>query len=211
MADRSEELPVQRRTLILHIAVTVPVALAIWFALRLLLPPVPGMEEPPARLMFGLGCVAVAVLLALVPGVEAVAHERLASPAIDPLAGYETRRLRVNQRYLQNTLEQTIVFAAGLMLLCWFMEGGGSMRAAVAITAVWVLGRWAFWIGYHRSPLLRAWGAMGMLQSMIVLLYAVYRFGALFLGPVGGAAPLILFGGIEAWLFAVTRKPPRGA
>lgn len=211
MADGPDNPAIQRRTLMIHIAITVPVALAVWFALRLLLPPIPGMDDPLPRVLFGLGCVAVAVLLALVPGVEAIAHERLASPAIDPLAGYETHRLRVNQQYLQNTLEQTVIFAAGLLLLCWFMRDGGSMRAVVAVTAVWILARWAFWIGYHESPLLRAWGAMGMLQSMIVLLYAVYRFGNSVLGPIGGIAPLVIFFGIEAFLFTVTRKPPRDA
>lgn len=47
-------------------------------------------------------------------GVEEVSHERLVSPAFDPLSGFETQRLRINQRYPQNRLEQIIVFTAGL-------------------------------------------------------------------------------------------------
>jgi len=202
------EVAVQRRTTIAHIVASGVVSGGLWLALWLLLPPIPGMGEPFARVMFGLGCVAVAMLLVFVPGVEAVAHERLVSPAIDPLADYETRRMRINARYLQNTLEQSLPFAAGLLLLCYYARDGGAMRAAAAVTAVWILTRWAFWIGYHKSPLLRGWGAAGMLQSMIVLGYVVYRFGESYGGPLLGLAPLILFGAIEAWLFVATARPP---
>ena len=204
----SNDKPPPRRTLVVAIAATLPVALLVWFGLRFLLPPIPGLDAPVDRLAFGLGCVAVAVLLAFLPGIEAVAHERLSSPAVDPLAGYETKRMRVNLRYLQNTLEQLIVFAAGLLLLSWDSADGGAMRAVVATTAVWILARWAFWIGYHRHPLQRAWGAVGVLVSMIVLLYGVFRFGYAYGGLAGGIAPLALFAAIEAWLFAVTARPP---
>ena len=196
-----------RRTLAVAIAATLPFAIALWLALRLMLPSIPGMEEPAARLAVALGCVGLAVLLAFLPGIEAVAHERLFSLAVDPLAGHETRRLRVNLRYLQNTLEQLVVFAVGLLMLAWYCEDGGAMRAVIATTIVWIAGRWAFWVGYHRSSLHRAWGAFGVLQSMIVLLYAVYRFGESLLGPAGGLAPLLLFLGIEAYLFVATSRP----
>ena len=73
---------------------------------------------------------------------------------------------------------------------------------------MWVVARWAFWIGYHKSPLLRGWGAPGMLQSMIVLLYVAYRFGTGFYGQEVGIALLAIFAAIEAILFwAVTRRP----
>jgi hypothetical protein len=83
----------------------------------------------------------LAVLFCLVLGVEAVAHERLSSPAFDPLAGFETRRFRVNQRYLQNTLEQFIVFAVGLFgLAAHSPDGSGCER-------FWRL----LWSGYLRG------------------------------------------------------------
>jgi hypothetical protein len=171
----------------------------LWYALFELLPP------PPARdpSVIAIACCAVAALLALVPGVEAIAHERLFTAAIDPLAGVETHRMRVNFRYLSNTLEQFVVFAAGLLALAAYAPP----RILIIVTVVWVVARWAFWIGYHKSPLLRGWGAPGMLQSMIVLLYVAYRFGTGFYGQEIGIALLAIFAAIEAILFwAVTRR-----
>src|ERR1700761_9205548 len=105
----------QRRATMAPIAVSFPVAGALWFGTVYALPPIAGMDTLPDRLVFAVKCIAVAVLFCLVMGVEAVAHERLRSPAIDPLSGYETRRMRVNLRYLQNTLEQSVIFVPGLL------------------------------------------------------------------------------------------------
>src|SRR5471030_3243668 len=99
-------------------------------------------------MLFTLKCCCIAVLFCLVAGVEAVAHERLSSPAFDPLASFETQRLRVNLRYLQNTLEQFVVFAVGLFGLAAYCPGGASMRAVVATAVVWIVARIAFWSGY---------------------------------------------------------------
>lgn len=213
MAEAGSEervLPTQRRTTIIAILVTVPVALLVWWA-AFQLPPIEGMEDTADRFGFAFALIAAAVLFTLVLGVEAIAHERLVTPAIDPLAGHETRRMRVNHRYLQNTLEQTIVFAAGLLMLAWLVDDGAGMRALVAATIVWVLARWGFWVGYHRSPLLRGWGAAGMLQSMLILLYGTFRFGEAYGGLGGGLAPILLFLAIEAWLFIWTARPQPNA
>jgi hypothetical protein len=191
--------PQQRRTTLSGIAVSAALFLLLWYALFELLPP------PPARdpSVIAIACCAVAALLALVPGVEAIAHERLFTAAIEPLAGVETQRMRVNFRYLSNTLEQFVIFAAGLLALAAYAPP----RILIIVTVVWVVARWAFWIGYHKSPLLRGWGAPGMLQSMIVLLYVAYRFGTGFYGQEIGIALLAIFAAIEAILFwAVTRR-----
>ena len=138
-------------------------------------------------------CFCIAVLFCLVTGVEAVAHERLSSPAFDPLSGSETRRLRVNQRYLQNTLEQILVFATGLLGLVAYCPDGSAMRAVLATSVVWILARFAFWIGYHRSAAMRGLGAPGMALSMIVLLYVAGRIGYEVGGFVGAAVPVMIF------------------
>jgi hypothetical protein len=160
-------------------------------------------------LWFGLKCWCLAVLFCLVTGVEAVAHERLVSPAFDPLADFQTRRLRVNQRYLQNTVEQVIVLAAALFGLTTYCPSGSAMRAVVATTAVWITARFAFWIGYHQSAAMRGLGAPGMALSMVVLVYVASRFGYDLAGPIGGAAPVAAFLAIEAVLFWATRPLPR--
>lgn len=191
--------PHQRRTTLSGIMLSAPATLLLWWLLWKYLPdPVDANS-----LRVAIQCCAVAALMALVAGVEAVAHERLFTAAIDPLAGVETKRMRVNFRYLSNTLEQYVVFAAGTLALSLYV----SAKTLVIVTIVWVLARWAFWIGYHKSPLMRGVGAPGMMQSMIVLLYVAYRFGSDAYGAPVGIGLLVLFGLIEAILFwGVTRR-----
>ena len=186
------------------IAIAAAVAIPLWFGIDRLTPPLPGLDSLGDRMVFALKCWCVAVLFALVTGVEAVAHERLQSPAFDPLTGFTTRRLQVNQRYLQNTVEQIIVFAAALFGLAACCRNGAGMRAVVATTVVWVLARVAFWIGYHNSAAMRGLGAPGMAVSMIVLLYVAVRFGYEFGGPLGAVTPLVVFALIEIVLFRAT-------
>src|SRR5580692_4478330 len=132
------------------IALAAVIAVALWFGVDRFMPPLAGMDSLDARMVFTLKCCCAAVLFCLVTGVEAVAHERLSSPAFDPLAGFETRRLRVNLRYLQNTLEQLVVFAFGLFGLAAYCANGSQMRAVAATTLVWIVARIAFWVGYHQ-------------------------------------------------------------
>jgi hypothetical protein len=195
----------RRRAGMTAIAAAMPVALLLWLAIAYLVSPLAGMDSLGGRMLFTLKCCCVAVLFCLVTGVEAVAHERLFSPAFDPLSGFETRRLRVNQRYLQNTLEQILVFAAGLFGLAAYSPDGSAMRAVLATTIVWILARFAFWIGYHRSAAMRGLGAPGMALSLIVLLYVVWRSGYEIGGFVGAAIPVLTFLAIEAFLFRATR------
>jgi hypothetical protein len=199
--DRRKE----RRSGIAAIAVSGAVSIVLWFALMRLLPPLTGMDDAGARMLVALKCVVVATLFALVAGVEAVAHERLQSDAFDPLAGHQTKRLQVNLRYLQNTLEQTLIFAVALFGLAAYMTSGEAMRAVPAVTVIWVVNRYAFWIGYHRSAAMRGLGAPSMAVSLIVLLYVVALIGADVAGTAGTVALLGLFIAVEAVLFLKTR------
>ena len=156
-------------------------------------------------MLVALKCVAAATLFCFVAGIEAIAHERLQSAAFDPLAGDKTRRLQVNLRYLQNTLEQLIVFAVGLFGLAAYLSGAEAMRVVVATTIVWVLNRFAFWIGYHRSAAMRGLGAPSMIIGLLMLLYVAARIGIDTAGVVGAIVAIGLFLGIEAVLFWKTR------
>jgi len=190
----------QRRTIILGMAAAAPLALGLWVAAYRLLPGEAAARASADPFRFALGLTCVAVLLCLVAGVEAVAHRRLYSAAIDPLAGADPPAMKVDQRYLQQTLEQILVFAAGLFGLAAFAAPETAVRAIAATGTVWILSRWAFWIGYRRAARFRAPGLVGMVQSILVLLWVVWRFGSSIAGPVGGALPIALFLGIEALL-----------
>jgi hypothetical protein len=191
------------------IAASLLVSAALWYGIRFHAPVLDGMDDLPARFAFALKCAALAVLFTLVLGIEAVAHERLVSPAFDPLAGHETRRLRVNQRYLQNTLEQTVVFFVGLLGLAVYLDDGNQMRAVLATAVAWTLGRWAFWAGYHLSAAWRGFGAPSMLLGQLVLGYVGLRVGHDVAGETGAWAVLVAFLLFEALLFWKTATPPK--
>jgi hypothetical protein len=195
----------ERRSGIAAIAVSIAISLALWFALIRLLPPIAGMESVAARMILALKCVAVATLFCFVAGIEAVAHERLQGAAFDPLAGSESKRLKVNLRYLQNTLEQLIVFALGLFGLAFYLTRGESLRALPALTIIWILNRFAFWIGYHRSAALRGLGAPSMVLGLVVLLYVVARIGNDVAGTAGIVVAFGAFLTLEGVLFWKTR------
>jgi hypothetical protein len=192
------------------IAAAAVVAACLWIAIRAFAPPIAGMETLGARMLFALKYLCLATLFCLVTGVEAVAHERLQSAAFDPLAGFETKRLRVNLRYLQNTLEQLIVFGVGLFGLAAYSADGAAMRAVEATTVTWIVARWAFWLGYHRSAAMRGLGAPSMAISLIVLLYVAARIGADAAGIAGAVGIVLAFLAFEALLFRAThaKSPP---
>ncbi len=188
-----------RGTIAGAVAASLPVAIGLWLALRHGLPPI--AADP---MVFALGCSGATVLLALVPGIEAVAHERLFHASIDPLAGRDSPRLVVNQRYVQNTLEQLVTLLPGLFLLAHYEA---DLRVAAATAIVWTLGRWAFWIGYHIGPMWRGLGVFSMVLGQLALLWGVGRFGFDLAGWAGTAALIAPYAAIEAFLFLVLRRP----
>ncbi|HEY6662908.1 MAG TPA: hypothetical protein VIZ66_08290 [Sphingomicrobium sp.] len=196
---------VQRRSGMAAIAVSTVISLGLWLALYRLLPPLAGMDSIGARMLVALKCTVVATLFCLVAGVEAVAHERLQSDAFDPLGGHQTSRLAVNLRYLQNTLEQLVVFTVGLFGLAAYLTSGEAMRALPATTAVWIVNRFAFWIGYHRSAAMRGLGAPSMMIGLLMLLYVTARIGGELAGTAGAVIAILAFLAIEAVLFWKTR------
>lgn len=203
------DIAASRRRMLLSIIVVVPVTLLAWLALYALTPPISGADQPIDRLGYGLGWLGIATLLTLVSGIEAVAHERLFTPAINPLAGAESSRLKVNLRYLQNTLEQLAIFAPALLLLAWQSADGEQLRAVTATAVVWIALRFVFWIGYHKSHELRTPGLVGMIMTMVVLAIGVARFGYEWAGWLGAVAPLLIFGAMEAYLVWISVRARR--
>jgi hypothetical protein len=65
--------------------------------------------------------------------------------------------LDINTRFILNTFEQFILFFianAGLAVYCPLEEA----RTLPILTAIFLLGRMLFWIGYHYNPYMRAFG-----------------------------------------------------
>jgi hypothetical protein len=195
----------QRRSGLVAIIASAVAAACIWLAIRYFAPLVPNMASLADRLVFAFKYWCIALLLCFATGIDAVAHERLQSPAFDPLLGYETKRLRINLRYLQNTLEQLILFTAALFGLALYSPGGDVMRAVEATAIVWILFRFAFWIGYHRNAAMRSMGAAGIALSLVILIYVVARISLELGGPIAMMVVLGAFAAVEAVLFWTTR------
>jgi len=75
----------QRSILIIGILIAFPVAIALWLAVYTLLPPLPGMADPFARLVFAINCCCVTILLCFLTGIIAVSKEGFQSAGIDAL------------------------------------------------------------------------------------------------------------------------------
>jgi len=205
----NDKMPVARfpiRSAIIQIGLAALVVAFIWWACHRFIPPF-DMPAVFDRVMFALKWSGVAILLTFLTGIEAVSHERLVTEAFDPLAGKETRSILVNLRYLQNTLEQVILFVPGLLLLAAYAEPMRIAQSVSAAALVWILARLAFWIGYRQGPQYRIAGLVGMVQSMIILLYVSARFGYELGGVWGASVPLALFALAEAVLFIRAFRP----
>jgi hypothetical protein len=177
--------------------VALPLA-GLWWVISFHVTPISSMDTPVERLYFSINCCAVAAFFCLVMGVEAVARDRLFSPAVNPLAGFESKRLKVNKQYLQNTLEQTLLFSFAVLSFSSFAENGSDMRIIVASTIVWIISRFIFWISYHRDPLDRIYGLFGMIQTIVLLGYSVFTFIYRSLGATAAVLAVLAFVSIES-------------
>jgi hypothetical protein len=129
--------------------------LGMWLLSSLLLPP-SGVESLSGRLAYAARWLAFAAL-PLFAMVAAVGNARFAGEGIDPTRGAEDAKMVVNGRVADNTTQQFLLFAVGMLALAASLppQQMGLIRAAAI---VFVTARIAFWIGYRIHPLYRAPG-----------------------------------------------------
>ena len=115
-------------------------------------------------------------LAALLPAVMVLAAMilaqmllRFATSAFDPLAGRDGRLLHLNQRVIQNTVEQLAVLAPALLAWAAGAEAA-AMPWVIALAFVFAAARLVFWIGYLIDPVGRA---VGMAPSAVAALVAL--------------------------------------
>jgi len=173
-ATSSPELRAKQRVVIRGVVGGVVATVGMAVALHAWLPPIAGMEQPVDRLVLALRC-NVFVALVLWAGIHAIARSRIRSESIDPLAGKETRAMRVHANYVDNTMQQGSLFVITTAALSTFLDGE-TIRVIPIATGVFVVGRVLFWVGYLRDPLWRAPGmAMTLVTVVGMLFYTVYR------------------------------------
>jgi hypothetical protein len=108
------------------------------------------------RLALVIKCAVFAILPGVI-GVAIVAAQRL-NPEM--WVGQKVRpnsSLDINTRFILNTFEQFLLFTIGLAGLAVYAPIEEA-RSLIILTALFLLGRLLFWIGYHTNPLLRAFG-----------------------------------------------------
>jgi hypothetical protein len=194
-----------KATLIRSLIFASLITVLCWLFLYSVLSPVANMTQPIERIVFAIKCWGMATLFCLVLGIEAVNHEQLGTFGISALGDGESLRLRLNQRYLQQTLEQMLVFVPGLLMLAIYCDSSESMRLVEVATIMWVMARFSFWLGYHHDIQIRAPGMVGTLQNFIILLCCCTRFGYELAGITGGILVVSLFVSIELYLLGINK------
>lgn len=78
--------------------------------------------------------------------------------AEDPLLGLESRRFKITQRVMTNTIEQAAIFVPMLLAVAVRTQPE-HVFLLPWLVAIWCAGRLLFWAGYLVDP---AWRAIGM-------------------------------------------------
>ncbi len=126
------------------------------FSAAWLLWPRPPTVSPGERVSYALQLAAAPAMLVLLMVCSCFRLFDTAR-AEDPLAGAESRRFKVNQRVLTNTVEQSAAFVP-LVLASATRLSSAQLKLLPISVAVWCTGRALFWGGYHIAPNWRAPG-----------------------------------------------------
>ncbi|WP_065756879.1 MAPEG family protein [Bradyrhizobium paxllaeri] len=126
------------------------------------------------RLAYTLKANALAAIPLLV-GTITVGNNRFLSEAIDPMLQKEDQATLINGRVLDNTLQQYVLFVVGTLALSVSLTPA-NMPVIAAATIVFIVARFAFWIGYRIHPLYRAFGmAATMYLNIGILAWAGWK------------------------------------
>jgi hypothetical protein len=118
---------------------------------------------------------AVVAVLPAVLAICIVAAQRLNPSMFVGRVPKPNSAVDINNRFILNTVEQFILYFignAGLALYCPPQEA----RTLIILTALFVLGRVLFWVGYHYNPYLRAFGfGLTFYPTVAVYLWLIVR------------------------------------
>jgi hypothetical protein len=132
------------------------VMLVALFGLFRFAPSLAADADAGERLAFAAQWIAIAAA-PLFFAIVAVGNARFLSDAIDPTAGKESRAMIINGRVADNTAQQYLLFIAASLAVA--ASARGDQLGLVATAAlIFVVVRFAFWIGYRLNPLYRAFG-----------------------------------------------------
>ena len=132
----------------------------------------PGGIDVSFRLTYALKCEVFAAPC-LLAGVGAIANRRFFIP--DAIGGGPSPSIEIEQRYVENTLEQLLLAMVAHLVLVVVVPDD-SIRAVAILVMLFVIGRATFWLGYHISGPARAFGfATTFYPTVAVYVYVVSR------------------------------------
>ena len=114
--------------------------------------------------------------LSIILGVFLVMYERFVTEAINPLASIpETKRMKVFQKYMQNTLEQSVIFILANFALLSVVDLQ-NITLLPLLAVIFMFGRILFLLGYLYNPIARAPGfALTFYPSVLSIFYTLFK------------------------------------
>lgn len=129
---------------------------------------------PGERLAYALRANIVAIVPLFIMLIV-IGNARFLSDAIDPTRRAESRSMEIDGRVADNTLQQNFVFFAATLALSVSVPLE-YLQVVWACTAVYVVARTAFWIGYRINPLYRAPGMSATAYlNLGIIFFVLYR------------------------------------
>ena len=135
----------------------------------------------------------IAIRLSIVPSsllliavfLVSFARRQSATDGLGAAYSQPSQRVSFLRAYLQNTLEQTVLFM-GVVFLTSTILLGDIYAVHYAATAIFALGRLTFYFGYRTHPLRRTFGmSLTLLPTIILLGFAIAALGLEFLAAAG--------------------------
>ena len=114
------------------------------------------MNTPGDKIALVFQCAAFALLPAVV-AICIVAAQRLNPEMWVGRTAKANSALDINTRFILNTFEQFTAYLVAIAVVALYSPPEGA-RSLPILTALFVLGRILFWVGYHKHPYLRAFG-----------------------------------------------------
>jgi hypothetical protein len=141
------DLAARKRRIAGSVFWTVPGTIGLSAAAYALLPPLSTpVDAQAARVHLALRWLAVAALPYVAVCIT-IMSARFFAGAHNPVVDDEPERLRIHCRVMQNTLEQLVWFAVGLLAVATFVDAQQAKIIPIASVA-FVVGRLVFWRGY---------------------------------------------------------------
>ncbi|WP_108809994.1 MAPEG family protein [Sphingorhabdus sp. Alg231-15] len=133
----------------------------------------PEISDPGDRLAFAIKWMCFPVL-ALVAGMGAIGAGRIFSEYADGSTPPVGTRLELHRRYMQNTVEQLLIFIPTQLALVTLLPA--DRLAVIPVWAVlFLVARILFWAGYIKNPMYRSLGIMMVVPNQFAALFILFQ------------------------------------